>query len=375
MGGRHSFGKEVLAVAFLLCAATRSNAGSNRQTAPVADTPKKEESFVLSQIKQRFKENPSLYYSMSIAATWANAGSLINGMAMSHDYGILPFLLWALGNTLACIVFGLLAPAIPKLREVFRSRPMKIIVGLMCPFQCWVSMNGIQSVFADTDLGGKFGIAVALLFAVFFVVLLFRFGMVRNILTDHVSWALVYVLVIGVTAAAIVASHGNMLHLAWGAENIGTGIKNCLLLIPGAFLYPYYFEILDYNDRNEDGTARINVRRAFVNGGLLFGVYLVFIFVMSWTSFSPALNIAKAVLVTLIAISSLSSFQYSIYLVFGRKLGLAVNVAAVALWQFLIPLGVLGAWSLMATIRVYIVLAAIAAAIVWHMASRKAVRA
>lgn len=330
---------------------------------------------MLSQIKQRFKENPSLYYSMSIAATWANAGSLINGMAMSHDYGILPFLLWALGNTLACIVFGLLAPAIPKLREVFRSRPMKIIVGLMCPFQCWVSMNGIQSVFADTDLGGKFGIAVALLFAVFFVVLLFRFGMVRNILTDHVSWALVYVLVVGVTAAAIVASHGNMLHLAWGAENIGAGVKNCLLLIPGAFLYPYYFEILDYNDRNEDGTARINVRRAFVNGGLLFGVYLVFIFVMSWTSFSPALNIAKAVLVTLIAISSLSSFQYSIYLVFGRKLGLAVNVAAVALWQFLIPLGVLGAWSLMATIRVYIVLAAIAAAIVWHMASRKAVRA
>lgn len=325
-------------------------------------------------ITQRFKEKPSLYYSMSIAATWANAGSLINGMAMSHDYGILPFLLWALGNTLACIVFGLLAPAIPNLRAVFRSRPMKIIVGLMCPFQCWVSMNGIQSVFADTTLGGSFGIGAALLFAVFFAVLLFRFGMVRNILTDHVSWALVYAMVIGVTVAAIATSHGNMLSLAWGADNIGVGLKNCLLLIPGAFLYPYYFEILDYNEKNGDGAARINARRAFITGGLLFGVYLVFIFVMSWTNFSPALNIAKAVLVTLIAISSLSSFQYSIYLVFGKRLGLAINAATILLWQFLIPLGVLGAWSLMATIRVYIVLAAIAVAFIWSWVERKAVR-
>lgn len=329
---------------------------------------------MFSKITRKFKADPTVYYAMSIAATWANAGSLINGMAMSHDYGILPFLLWAFGNTLACIVFGLLAPAIPKLRDVFHSRPMKIIVGLMCPFQCWVSMNGIQSVFAETDLGEKFGTIAALLFAAFFVALLFRFGMVRNVLTDHFSWSLVYALVAGVTVAAIAASHGNMLHLAWGAENIGTGVKNCLLLIPGAFLYPYFFEILDYNEENGDGTAHVNVRRAFIGGGLLFGAYLVFIFVLSWTRFSPLLNIVKAVLVTLIAISSLSSFQYSIYIVFGRKLGLWVNVATVALWQFLIPLGVLGMWSLMATIRVYIVLAAVAAALIWHWFGRKAVR-
>ena len=108
-----------------------------------------------------------------------------------------------------------------------------------------------------------------------------------------------------------------------------------------------------------------------VLGGLVFGAYLVFIFLMSLATFSPALNILKAVLVTLIAASSLSSFLYSIYLTFGRKLGLTLNLVTVGAWHFLIPLGVMGAWTLMASIRIYIVAAGILFAIGWHMAEKR----
>lgn len=324
---------------------------------------------------QKFKSNPMSYYSMSIAATWANAGSLLNGITMAQDGGIIPFLLWALGNTLACIIFGVFAPKIPKLREVFRSKVMLIIMGIMCPFQCWISMNGIQTVFADTTLGATFGIVTALAFAVFFIALLLKFGTIRNVLTDHMSWTVVYIMVYALAAVALWNSLDNPVHLIWGMESIGLGVKNCILLIPGAFLYPYYFELLDYNEKNDDGTAKIDIRKAFINGGLIFGVYLVLIFFMSLARFSPALNIVKAILVTLIAVSSLSSFLYGMYLTFGRKLGLALNIATVALWQFLIPLGVMGAWTLMASIRIYIVAAAIIAAFVWRYAERKAVSA
>lgn len=330
---------------------------------------------MFSGIVKKFKENPKLFYAMSIAATWANAGSLLNGVSTAQKDGILPFLLWALGNTLACIVFGIFAPMIPKLRDVFRHPIMKIVMGIMCPFQCWISMNGIQTVFAGTVLGPTWGIIIALAFAVFFLILLFKFGMIRNVLTDHMSWTAVYAIVFGLTIIALFNSHGNYIPLQMGADKIGTGVKNCLLLIPGAFLYPYYFELLDYNEENEDHTKRINIRRAFVMGGLIFGVYLVFIFLMSLANFSPALNIIKAVLVTLIAISSLSSFQYSIYLTFGKKIGLALNILTVGLWQLLIPLGVMGAWTLMASIRIYIVAAAIIAAFAWHFHEKRQVKA
>jgi hypothetical protein len=68
----------------------------------------------------------------------------------------------------------------------------------------------------------------------------------------------------------------------------------------------------------------------------------------------------------LVAVSTVSSFLYSIYITFGRKFGLAVNIAAVALWQFLIPMGVLGVWTLMASIRIYMVIGAVFLAIVWN---------
>ena len=327
-------------------------------------------------IKDRFKNNPSLYYSMSIAATWAGVGSLMVGLQMAQNYGILPFLLWALGNTLACVVFGVFAPMVPRLREVFRSRLMQIIMGLMSVFQVWINLNGIQTIFINTPLTGTFGLILAYAVAVFFIILLIRYGMIRNVLTDHVSWTAVLAIGLSLTIAAILYSRGNMLQLSWGISQLPAGLEKCLLLLPGAFLYPYFYEILDYNDQNTEGTQRIQVRKAFINGGLLFGAYLVFIFLMAWTKFSPLLNTVKAFLITLVAISTVSSFLYSIYLTFGRKLGLLVNLACVGLWQLVIPMGVLGVWTLMSSIRIFIVIGAIAFALIWHLhQGRKAVKA
>ena len=176
---------------------------------------------MFSKLKESFKANPQFYYAMSIAATWANAGSLLNGVSTSQKDGILPFLLWAIGNTLACIVFGILAPMIPKLRDVFRHPIMKIVMGIMCPFQCWISMNGIQTVFAQTTLGPTWGIIIALAFAVFFLILLFKFGMIRNVLTDHMSWTAVYAIVFGLTIVALITSGGNYVPLQMRADKIG----------------------------------------------------------------------------------------------------------------------------------------------------------
>lgn len=331
---------------------------------------------MFSQLKDKFMNNPSLYYSMSIAATWAGVGSLMVGIQMARDYGIIPFLLWALGNTLACIVFGIFAPRIPKLRDVFRSKPMHFIVGIMCIFQVWINMNGIQSIFNDTPLTSTFGMALAYAVAVFFIFLLIRYGMIRNVLTDKASWITVYCVAFVLTICAIIYSQGNMNVLSWGMDQIPAGVEKCLLLLPGAFLYPYFFEILDYNDSNKDGTRKINVQRAFISGGLLFGVYLIFTFLLAWTNYGPVLNTVKAILITLVAVSTISSFLYSIYITFGKKLGIVVNIASVALWQLVIPMGVLGVWTLMSSIRIFVVIGTIFYSFAWYfLEKRKAVRA
>lgn len=320
---------------------------------------------MFKNIISKIAKNPTLFYAMSIAATWANAGSLLNGVDTAQKNGIIPYLLWALGNTLACIVFGLIALRIPKLVEVFNTKIMKIVMGIMCPFQCWISMNGIQTVFSTTPIGKIGGIIIALAFAILFIVLLYKYGILSNILSDHFSWIIVYVILFALTVVVLIFSKGNYNILQMGTDQIGVGIKNCLLLIPGAFLYPYYYELLKYNDKNYDGVNQIKIEKAFILGGLAFGFYLIFIFLMAYAKFGMVTNIIKAVLVTLIAVSSLSSFLYSVYLTFGKKLGIGINILTVMLWQFLVPLGVMGAWTLMASIRVYIVIGAIIWAYIW----------
>ena len=303
---------------------------------------------MLIAIKTKFKDNPLLSYALSICATWAGIGSLMNGVAMTQTYGIVPSVIWVLGNTLACIVFGLVALKIPKVREVFNSRIMKWICGIMCVFQAWLSMNGMQTVFADTAFGSLGGTIVA------------------------------YALALGVTIAALLHSRGgyNVIGLGLEPENMKTGIWKAILLLPGPFTYPYFFRILDYNDKNEDGARTVNTKLAFTLGGIFFGVYMAITFLLAWAQFTPALNMIKAVLITIIGTSTLSSSMYSIYIAFGKKVGLGINAGLILGWQFLIPLGVMGMWTLMASVRIYFVGAGILAAVIWYLIEkRKAVRA
>lgn len=328
---------------------------------------KEKEDLLMLSVKEKFKSNPLLYYALSICATWAGIGSLMNGVAMTQKLGIIPSLIWVLGNTVACILFGYLALWLPKVREVFCSKVMLWICGIMCVFQSWLSMNGMQAVFADTSLGSDAGMYIAYAEAVLFIVILYRFGMIRNVLTDGFGWLIVYLLAVGVTITALYqsAGHFNSISLGLHMEPMKEGIWKAVLLLPGPFTYPYFFRILDYNDGNKDGTAKVDARKAFTLGGIFFGIYMAIVFGLAWAQFTPGLALVKAILITIIGTSTLSSAMYSIYIAFGKRLGLLLNAGIVAGWHILIPLGVMGAWTLMASIRIYFVVAAILVAFAW----------
>ena len=328
---------------------------------------KEKEEFTVLSVKEKFKNNPLLYYALSICATWAGIGSLMNGVVMTQKLGVIPSLIWVLGNTVACILFGYLALRIPKAREVFRSKAMLWICGIMCVFQSWLGMNGMQAVFQDTILGPDTGMYIAYAEAVIFLAILYRFGMIRNVLTDGFGWIIVYLLAVGVTIAALYhsAGHYNTISMGLSPEPMREGIWKAILLLPGPFTYPYFFRILDYNEKNEDGTAKVDVQKAFTLGGIFFGIYMAIIFGLAWAQFTPVLNLVKAILITIIGTSTLSSAMYSIYIAFGKKLGLIINAGLIIGWHILIPLGVMGMWTLMASVRIYFVVGAILFALFW----------
>ena len=195
--------------------------------------------------------------------------------------------------------------------------------------------------------------------------------LIRNVLSDGFSWVVVYGLLAVVVIAALVYTHGAFVNIDPGltAAGIQTGLYKGFLLLPGPFTYPYYYSLLSYNDKNEDGTQHGNMKKSFVLAGVMFGVYMVLAALLTWVNFSPLLNTLKAILITIIALSSLSTYLYSEYLVFGENIGFLIDVLTVTSWQLVIPLGVMGIWTLMSELRVYIIIFVLLASVVLHLVS------
>ncbi|MCD7805428.1 MAG: hypothetical protein LUH03_09885 [Oscillospiraceae bacterium] len=331
---------------------------------------------MFSSIKAKFKENPQSYYAFSIAASWAGVGSLMNSVTLTQQYGLVPSMIWGFCNSLACVLFGLVACHLPTLRSLMRTKVMQYIIGIMSVFQLWINMNGIREIFEDTVIGTTGGTVIVYAVCIIFIVLLLRFGMIRNVLTDTGSWLTVYGLVFLLTIVSMLYTGGvNKASLGLEWDNLSVGIQKGLLLLPGPFTYPYFYKLLDYNDQNEDSTHKTDIRKSFALGGMMFGFYMLFTYVLAMVEFSPALNLLKAILVSIVGISTISTFIYSEYIVFGKKLGLAIDAAAVIFWPLLITLGVMGVWTLMAEIRIYLIIALLIIALVKRAVSaRKGVR-
>lgn len=331
----------------------------------------------MTKLGERFKNKPMIYYAASIVASWAGVGSLMNFSTLANKSGGWAAIIWGIFNSLACIIFGVVIDYVPTMRKVMKSKVMFYLIAGLTVFQTWTQMSGIQEIFGETPLGSNFGMILAYIVSIAFVVMLLVRGMIRNVLTDTGSWILVYLLLGFLTVASIINTRGDFNNISMAVEMpvIKSGILNGLLLVAGPFTNPYYYEIYDYNDVNEDGTRHIkNIKTSFVLAGVMFGAYMVFAGLIAWTKFNPSLSILKAILISIIAISSLSTYLYAEYIAFGKKGGFVVNLLTVAGWYFLIPLGVMGIWKLMSQIRWVFILGALIVALFIKYRDKKSVK-
>ena len=331
---------------------------------------------MFAKITQKFKTNPRLYYAMSIAASWAGAGSLMNSTALANSLGVVPALIWCIFNTLACIVFGLLIWYLPTVRKVMSTKLCRFILAAFSIFQIWLAMTAVNDAWSPI-IGNTTALAITYAAAIAFIVVLYKHGIITNILTDNGGMYLIYVLVVILSGVSLAMTKGNCNSLSLGFEwpNLSEGLYKGLLLLPGPFTYPYFYKLIDYNESNDESVNQCDITRAFIGGGIGFGIYLVFAFSLIFTTVSPILEVCKAVLLSALAISTLSSFIYSEYAVFGRKIGLGINLFALLFWIFVAPLGVMGVWTLMAESRVYLIIGMLLWALALRIHERKQVGA
>ena len=86
------------------------------------------------KIKAKFKANPTIFYACSIVASWAGVGSLMNFRTLAINNGAAAAIIWAVFNSLACILFGLFAEYIPTVRRLMQSKVMFYFIGFLTVF-------------------------------------------------------------------------------------------------------------------------------------------------------------------------------------------------------------------------------------------------
>ena len=318
----------------------------------------------MNSLVRKFKGNPTWFYALSICATWAGAGSLIVGADTIQQMGVVPFILWGAGNALSCVFFGLCVSKFKWLENIFTSNIYKVILMAMSVFQIWVNMSAInQSLGA---IGETFAIVSTYAVCIAFLIYYMTGGMIRNVLTDGGGWLIVYALIFTIAIASVITNGVHAPAAGLTAEGIGYGGKRFFTLLIGPFFYPYFWAMLKYNDENSDDTRQTSMRKSFALGGMLFGIYLIFVFIVALTSLSPTMEIVKGVLLALIAISTLTSFIFSILIMFNKKVGCAVNLLTFVGWKFLIPLGVMGIWNIMQDVRFTVLIASIVIYLIWR---------
>lgn len=314
----------------------------------------------MNSLREFFNNHRALFYAMSMAASWAWGTSLVVGMEIVQTRGAIPFIIWATANSLAIPLFGLLARKLKGFYEIVNSKAVTVFTTCVQVFCIWIQMNAIYQYLGIAGVSDLWCKVIPIIVASVFLILLFKNGLIKAIVTDNPIWYGVYGLMLILVVLAFVtnAPTHNIVTLN-STGDISWALYTAIVLFSGPIMgIPFW----QYFDRcKQDGQLK-----AFNVAGLLFGAYTILIFVLAHFSLEGTAMIWILVAcIFLVAISSINSAVVAMQRLAGYKVGFGISACAIAGWQIVIPMGVMGLWLTMGTARVYVSIICIVLALIW----------
>lgn len=271
---------------------------------------------------------------LSIAFSWAWASSLVIGQSIAIERGIVPFLIWAIANTLTLGLFGLLYKTGIFTEKIYKNKVFKLFAVVIQVFCLIINLNILNQIidnyFITTGLG---------LFCIF---LMYRKGLITSILTDKYQGiitliTLIALIIVGVVSKTEITTHplnsdGGVLWALWSA---------CILLTS------------PFGDIQMWQRAKVDNGKGFWYGTLFFGCYMVLIFIMSVFEFTAMMNTLLLIAALAVTTSTIDSIAVAMHEVSNKKVGTALAVFLCVFWGVFKEIGIVDLWS---TIGIYRVL-------------------
>ena len=311
---------------------------------------------------EKFKQNHMLlYYAMSMAASWAWGTSLIVGMQIMQDRGLLPFLIWATANSLSLPLFGLIAFRVKKLDRIMQSKAVLVFTTAVQVFCLWIQMNAIYEILTKYSItGDTTAKVVAIAIAVIFLFALFKNGLMRNVSTDQPIWTICY---IGMIAIAIIGfasySGNNTIPIVNSSGDISWALYTCIVLFSGPLMDIQNWQLA----RKVRDEGRM---KSYALAGVLFAIYMALVYLLAFLQFNRVMDIILVLVIVCVATSTINNAIVGVQEIAGRKVGFGIAALTIASWQIVIPMGVMGLWLTMGTARIYVSAFCIAIALIWQ---------
>jgi hypothetical protein len=289
------------------------------------------------------KAFPDWLLGVSFAATWTWAVSVLVGMALLQQQGIIPFFVWFTANTAAIPVFGWASRKYPSLWNQTRRLPMRTIMTVMLVFTFWINMTGIVTM-GDTLqwLNSDVNKTIAIITGLFVWAMVARSGIRWSVVSDRVQWWALYGAIIVALLITVIQDGFSLdTSLEWGSYNSPRdwllGLWTVPLLLSNPFIDGTFWQRARY----------ANSMRPYWWGFGMFCSYLCFVALLGLLG--PTLP-AMAFLFVVVYFASnftMDSTASALQLTAGKKLGIILGLAIIALWIPIANVGLLDAWLAM----------------------------
>lgn len=317
-------------------------------------------------MKEMLKKNSTLFYAMSLAASWAWGTSLVVGMETMQTKGVIPFIIWAIANSLAIPLFGFIAYRIPNLEKVVNSKIVMIFTTIVSVFCLWIQLNAIYQYLCNlsfmTEITSKI---VSITIMVLMTIALYKNGLLKSIFIDNPLWSLCYVLLIALVICGFVgnvetyniANYTNQSEIFWA-------LNSCLILFSGPIMCIQNWQMAEKLKKEKK-------MKAHYLAGLLFAIYMTFIGILANFKFNGIMNIILIFVVLCVALSTADAAIVGIQKIANKKWGTIISLLAIVVWNWVIPMGVMGLWTTMGNMRKYVAGACIIIAVVMYFIQKK----
>jgi hypothetical protein len=280
---------------------------------------------------------------VSMTASWAWGVSFAVGTSIISEKGILPFLIWALANSAALLLFGLFILKYPVFLSFSNFWYVKVPMVILQIFSIWINIK-IMAHYTTINIS-------IILTAIVFV-LVWIYGFKASIKRNVIQFAVLVCALLTIIFIGDDPLKYNSLLITNNIDYISWAIVGGIGLISGPFID---------GQQHQRALLAKNIN-PFLIGSLFFGLYMLLVLITSYysTGFGWLL---VAITVIGLATSTLEAATSALQNLTNTKSGIIISVLALLSWEIVKSPTIADFWFWYATKRIFIVIPLCLAAI------------